>query len=202
MAVSLYIWLIACIVSHCVEGQGVDLTLVPRASGSDVVNAVVAKIEASRIFPTEHRLLRRIAFVESKDGEDPNTYREGYFGGIWQVDPPAFADTLATASHPALVNKYAQIEQSFGIEWRQVAREDLLKPFFSGLAARLFLSNINPPIPLAGNIEDQAAYWKLHYNTPLGNGTVEKFIDDVRSLESNEGIILCDTSSYLWRYEP
>lgn len=190
MAVSLYICLIACILPHCIEAQGVDLTLVPRASGSDVVNAVVSKIEASHIFPTDHRLLRRIAYVESKDGEDQNTYRQGYFGGIWQMDRLAFADTLDTSSHPALVNKFAAIEESFGIDWRQVVWEDLLRPLYSGLAARLFLSNIAATIPLAGNTEEQAAYWKTHYNTEQGAGTQERFIDDVMTLERLEGILI------------
>ena len=167
-----------------------DLTLVPRANGSNVVNAVVSKIEASHIFPTDHRLLRRIAYVESKDGENRNTYRQGYFGGIWQMDEVAFNDTLDTASHPALVNRFAAIKKSFGIDWRQVVWEDLLKPLYSGLAARLFLSNIAATIPLAGNIEEQADYWKKYYNTEQGAGTQERFIDDVMTLERLEGILI------------
>ena len=185
------IWLTACIMPRGIDGQGVDLTLASGASGSDVTRAVVSKIEASEIFPTDHRLLRRIAYVESKDGEDPNTYREGYFGGIWQVDQVAFEDTQDTSSHPALINKYAAIEKDFGINWSQVAWEELQKPFFSGLAARLYLSNIPNTIPLAGDIAGQAAYWKTYYNTGEGAGTQERFIDDVSSLERNEGTVLC-----------
>ena len=30
-------------------------------------------------------------------------------------------------------------------------------------------------LPEAGDIEGQAAFWKQHYNTPLGAGTVSKY---------------------------
>lgn len=48
---------------------------------------------------------------------------------------------------------------------------------YSGLAARLFLARISAPIPT--DLESQAQYWKTHYNTAAGKGTVKKFIDDV-----------------------
>ncbi|KAL5503271.1 hypothetical protein EMCRGX_G010194 [Ephydatia muelleri] len=35
-------------------------------------------------------LLRRVAYVESKDGTESFTYRSGYDGGIWQIDQTAF----------------------------------------------------------------------------------------------------------------
>ncbi|MBF0116611.1 MAG: hypothetical protein HQM04_16405 [Magnetococcales bacterium] len=35
--------------------------------------------------------------------------------------------------------------------------------------------NVLPP---AGDIDGQAAYWKAWYNTPLGKGTVEQYIDN------------------------
>ena len=35
--------------------------------------------------------------------------------------------------------------------------------------------------PLAGDIEDQAGFWKLHYNTPLGGGTVSKYMGSLSS---------------------
>ncbi len=63
--------------------QGVDLTLQREASGSDVVRAAVNRIQAVLSF--DRQLLRRIAFVESRDGTDTDTYRPEYHGGIWQV---------------------------------------------------------------------------------------------------------------------
>ncbi len=69
-----------------VESQAAqDLTRVPEAQGAAVVEASVAQITGSGIFPADNNFLRRIACVESRDGTHPNTYRNGYYGGIWQV---------------------------------------------------------------------------------------------------------------------
>ena len=62
-----------------------DLTLQPGTSGSVVVEAVTDRIEASCVFPEDKMLLRRVAYVETFDGKDEKTYRDGYHGGIWQV---------------------------------------------------------------------------------------------------------------------
>jgi hypothetical protein len=35
-------------------------------------------------------------------------------------------------------------------------------------------------LPPAGDIAGQAAYWKRWYNTPLGKGTVEQYVDSWR----------------------
>ena len=36
-------------------------------------------------------------------------------------------------------------------------------------------------LPEAGDIEGQAAFWKQHYNTPLGKGTVTKYVYEVQN---------------------
>jgi hypothetical protein len=37
------------------------------------------------------------------------------------------------------------------------------------------------PLPEAGDVEGQGAFWKKHYNTPLGAGTVPKYVLKVTS---------------------
>ena len=169
-----------------VSCNAVDETLTAGASGSAVVHAVVRRIEDSNIFPSDNRLLRRIAYVESKDGTDSGTYRSGYHGGIWQVDEVGFRDTQDTTSHPGLNAKFDEIQRKFGINWREVKWEDLRKPLYSGLAARLFLSNIPKDIPIASDIRAQGQYWKEHYNTADGAGTVDKFVEDIEALLKKE----------------
>ena len=164
------------------SSQDADKTIEPEASGSDVVLATVSRIEAA--FGTDHRFLRRIAYVESKDGTDRSTYRAGYHGGIWQVDQIGFESTKDTSSHPGLINKYDVVQNIFGINWRDVQWSDLRKPLYSGLAARLFIFNIPAAIPC--DIPGQAAYWKRHYNSAQGAGTVDKFENDVNALERKE----------------
>ena len=185
--------IVAAVLLFCISlsaGQ-VDQTLTAGASGEAVVEAVVSRIRLSGIFPSDRSLLRRIAFVESKDGADQRTYRAGYHGGIWQVDQIGFQDTQNTASHPGLIAKHQKIQDNFGIDWSRVTWMDLRKPLYSGIAARLFLSNIPEAIPPASEIEKQGDYWKIHYNSNADNaaGTVQKFVNDVRALEAGKGII-------------
>ena len=42
---------------------------------------------------------------------------------------------------------------------------------------RIHYQRVREPLPDADDLEGQAAYWKAHYNTPLGAGTVEHFIE-------------------------
>ena len=167
--------------------QRVDRTLESGASGSDVVRAVTNKVQG--VFGDDQQFLRRIAFVESKDGTDSSTYRSGYNGGIWQVDDIAFRATQDTSSHPGLIQQYKKVKDAFGIDWPSVQWSDLRAPLYSGLAARLFL--LTKPGNIPCDVAQQAAYWKIYYNTPSGAGTEQKFIDDINSLttSSDEGKI-------------
>ena len=153
------------ITSSCAR---VDLTIVPETKGNAVVQSVVSKIHHSEIFPKDHSFLRRLAYVESMDGKHYRTYLPGYGGGIWQVDQIGFNSTKDVSSHPALVKKHQKIKEEFNIDWSNVQWMDLRKPLYSGIAARLFLSNIVQAIPPASDIMGQAQYWKTYYNTYLG----------------------------------
>lgn len=63
-----------------------DRTRQSGSAGSKVVDAVTSLIEASCIFPDDKLFLRRLAYVESGDGNDEKTFRDYYDGGIFQVD--------------------------------------------------------------------------------------------------------------------
>lgn len=62
-----------------------DTTRQPNSYGTAVVEAVVNIIRQSCLFADDRRFLRRLAYVESQDGTGANTFRTGYYGGIWQV---------------------------------------------------------------------------------------------------------------------
>ena len=55
----------------------------PKGKGDAVVTEVMNKINSLGIFPSDHKFLCRIAWVESKYGEDRRTYRPRYYGGIF-----------------------------------------------------------------------------------------------------------------------
>ena len=57
----------------------------PKGKGNAVVTKVVDMINKTGIFPSDHKFLCRIAWVESKYGHARGTYRPSYHGGIWQV---------------------------------------------------------------------------------------------------------------------
>lgn len=99
------------VVSFLVCTWAIDNTLVPETKGEDVVCEVINKIDKSLIFPGDEKMLRRIAYVESKFGEDRGTYRKGYHGGIWQVDKIGFDDAMNSGSHPKLDQLWLKIEK-------------------------------------------------------------------------------------------
>ena len=159
--------------------QNLEKLLNPEEKGSDVVRAVVSKIES--VFPTPSfapgsSFLRLIAYVETKDGTESSE------GGIWNVNKKAFEGTKDTKTYPDLKAKYDVIKKSFGVDWTQVQWNDMKKPLYSGIAARFVLYNIPDPIPV--ELDGQAKYWKDRYNSAAG--TEQKFVDDVLALVSGD----------------
>ena len=162
---------------------GVDLTIEDGATGSDVVRASVAKIESSGLFLSDKRLLRRIAYVESRDGD---ILPSQSVGGIWRVPvgtfenlqlilPPATGDDISAA--------FASEFLLSGIDgWESLEWEDLDRPIWSALVARLAI-RVTEPIPTSSDISGQASFWSRYYST---NGDVSKFIADIQELETEE----------------
>ena len=172
------------VTASCLVDAGQDLTRTALTYGTDVVEAAVALVEESAIFPNDNQFLRRLAWVESQDGEMNDTYRSGYFGGIWQVDDPNLQATQDVANYPALTAVYKSLQVQFGIEWSSVQPEDLLEPLFSALAARIFMATVSDPIPLASDIQGQGHYWQNHYRP---NETVNTFVQLVHKLGKLQG---------------
>ena len=148
----------------------VDLTLEAGATGTDVVLATISRLESADIFPSDRRLLRRIAYVETDDGQSSHSH-----GGIWSVDQALFQ---ATKANESLAGKRADIAAAFPEvgDWEKVRWEDLAKPLWSALAARLVLclvtSDSATEIPSASDVQGQALFWKEFYNS---EGDVAEF---------------------------
>ena len=92
-----------------------------------------------------------------------------------QVDKIGYDETVRQSG---LRKYWDRIKERLGIDWTKTTWNDLEKPLYSGLAARLFLARLSAPIPT--DLTEQASYWKTHYNTAAGKGTPEKFINDVK----------------------
>ena len=123
------------------QGDGVDMTRVPEVRGSLAVETVVVdRIKRSAIFKNDFGYIRRIAWVETRDGLNRTfTFRPGYHGGLWQVDEVVFLETQNTLAYPQLIDKHQQILVEFDIEWAAVEWEELRKPLHSGLAVWLYI---------------------------------------------------------------
>ena len=142
-----------------------DQTLQPNANGSAVVHAVITKIDTYLSVPacegragsieSNHRLLRRIAFVETEDGATGVPA-----GGIWAIKEEHF-NLIVSSIHD--MNNYC-ISPKLDID---INYDKTNLPLLSGLAAHLYLQKISTkiPIPLAENIAGQALFWFNNYTT-------------------------------------
>jgi hypothetical protein len=157
----------------------------PEKKGKDVVKEVVRIVTNLKLGGPEFGILERIAQAESRNGDHPDTFsnKDGkpYFGGIWQVDKIGFEATQDTTSHPRLKEKFKKIKRELGIDWTTVKWEDLTKPLYSGIAARLVLTlafdpatRTSPPIPRDETA--QGVYYNKHYNRS-GRATDQSLVD-------------------------
>ncbi|KAK7105718.1 uncharacterized protein [Littorina saxatilis] len=144
------------------SGQTVDATRQPGTSGSDVVNSVVDIIKANCIFSEDRQFLRRLAYVESLDGTDTDTYKAGYNGGIWKVNEDKFNATTPCAS--VIRPTCDLIRQNFNIDWTKVTWVDLRKPLYSGLAAVLYLIQRTNNASVPATIPAQEYLWSHYYH--------------------------------------
>ena len=162
-------------------GEAIDLTRIPEAYGTNVVSATVALIQRSGIFPCDNRIIRRLAYVESRDGEDPETFRSGYNGGIWQVDEEIFQETLNLVQAEEFKEIEERIYRSFSIRWHSVEWAELHIPLYSALAASIFFAHFS--IPNSGDVIGQGRVWKdSAYNINITD-TVEGFVTLINDLE-------------------
>ena len=142
-------------------------------NGEKIVDDAISVVKT--ILPDDKGFLKQIAKAESNYGTANGTFREGYSGGIWQVDKIGFESTKDVNSHPRLQKRFDDIESQLGIKWYEVSWNQLEHPLYSCLASRLFL--LNKPGAIPDTLEGKAEYWKTHYNSTLGSGTVGYFQD-------------------------
>lgn len=161
------------------RASGVDVNQT-NANGSSVVLLAIARVQQSGVFGSDNEMLRRIAFVETRDGTLPGTFRQGYNGGIWAVNESVFLFTKRADSNPRLPSKLEQVEDRLGIDWLAVQWSDLRRPLYSAVAARLILYLARGAIPASDNVEGQARFWVQQYNM---NGVEGDYIGATTGLE-------------------
>ncbi|XP_046370365.2 uncharacterized protein LOC124144821 [Haliotis rufescens] len=174
------------------------------AYGPDVVTTVVDIIRSNCILPGDKLFLRRLAYVETKDGSMPKTYSDpNNSGGIWQVSSSMLAQTQG--NQPELQPLYKILQDSLHINWMTVQWSDLRKPLYSGLAAALYLTlqTSHPGVTIPLKVEEQAIFWRDKYENGLSSPY--NFTSTVNAMELGcqalnrqlDVVFIVDTSSSL-----
>ena len=156
---------------------GMDETVDNDASGADLVHAVIIKLstcQETNFNISDHHFLRRIAYVETKDGVEKYD-NENELYGIWAVNRVTFS--IVNAAIENLSNKCGHLS-SPGCFLSDLSFDCARKPLYSGLIAKLYLRNYEQQIPTSDNITGQAQFW--HNNYHGGGGGPEKFENDLR----------------------
>ena len=88
-----------------------------------------------------------------------------------QVDKTSFTETRAN-----LTGDLADaIADKFGIYWKQTQYRDLLKPLYSGIAARLKIAARYRQGNIPQSVPEQASYWATTYTTKSSANTADDY---------------------------
>ena len=116
------------------------------ANGSCVVEAVLTRLEYSGIFPPDHGFMRRIAYVETRDGtnitENTDVPIEHRRVGIWGLTESMLhhmRQKLENHNYQSLSAVSEQIYGKFGVNMRGNETLNLTIPLVSGIATRFYL---------------------------------------------------------------
>ena len=148
------------------------------SNGTISVLLSIAHLEHSMVFSDDNGFLRRIAYAETRDGTSSSVQ----FHNIWAVSQEGLERTKIS-NHPTLNVKRNLIALELDIDWLMVDWDDLKRPFYSALAARLLLFLAPELIPNFSDIPDQAQFWNQYYNV---NGSLSEFTGAVNELEGEK----------------
>ena len=157
-------------------------------SGSEVVNKVLEIIECSGLFEDDHSFMRRLAYVETKDG----TEGQGTTG-IWNVTVEHLKAMpyLVVLRNTELYKVSNKTCNEFGVNImraiRNPERQDLSNPLVSGVVAQFYLHYVtvvnDQQLPLAEDISGQATFWKSHFKMNAETATTDHFMGRVDELK-------------------
>lgn len=120
-------------------------------------------------------LLMGTCAVESNLGEYLVQLNGAPAVGIYQMEP----DTLDDIWDNYIDYREELSDLITGLDTRSgfsLSDELTFNLFYATALARVHYYRVAHPLPNENDIPGMAAYWKKHYNTHLGSGTEEKFI--------------------------
>lgn len=121
-------------------------------------------------YETAKEMIIETAIAESGLGQiEDKTVAAGM--GLTQFDELPFNDIKNRSMKlRSKILKDLKVDISL-VEWNELRHNSFLALLFT----RLHYWLKGDPIPRT--IEERAAYWKLHYNTKLGKGTIEHYLE-------------------------
>ena len=151
-------------------------------SGSEVVNKVLYQLECSGVFEDDHSFMRRLAYVETKDG----TEGQGTTG-IWNI-----SEELLKQMNDS-IREYNELTddicKQFNINMSMAVNEPqtLTNPLVSGVVARFYLHYVtvtkDQQIPPAEDISGQAIFWGTHFRMSADAAMINHFTSRVLELK-------------------
>lgn len=103
---------------------------------------------------------------------------EGPAKGVFQMEPRTHDDIWQ--NYLAYKKQLAQqvLDLSGQGAWAPPAEQLCGNMYYAAAMTRVHYRRVPEALPAAGDIEAQADYWKRFYNTHLGAGTVEEYIEN------------------------
>lgn len=98
--------------------------------------------------------------------------------GVFQMEGPTWRDLYQTflVYNNKLMGRIHGVVPMTG----RTAEHMITDLRYACVMARLKYYRVKDPLPAADDLQGQARYWKQHYNTPKGRGTVEQYVADYR----------------------
>ncbi|MCB9990669.1 MAG: hypothetical protein H6867_04740 [Rhodospirillales bacterium] len=98
--------------------------------------------------------------------------------GFFQMEPATHDDIWSNY----LSKKLDLLDDLKGLLIRDMDLHDQLHGnlFYAAAMCRIHYLRFREPLPEVGDWRGMAAYWKKYYNTPLGAGTIEGFLQKAR----------------------
>ena len=100
--------------------------------------------------------------------------------GLWQIEPATHDDLYTNFLNyrPELGSKLIELRAA-GLSLDENLATNLM---YGAAVCRLCYYRKPDALPEAGDIEGQASFWKQHYNTIFGAGTVSKYVYKVQQV--------------------
>lgn len=102
--------------------------------------------------------------------------------GLWQMEPNTHDDIWENflKRNPKLFTKVFRLtlnDETEQADFLQHRDEMVGNLYYACAMARVYYWRIRESLPPADDAFSMGVYWKRHYNTPAGAGTVEQFVE-------------------------